>query len=652
MGDIQLKRSLCTIALALSSIAVPLGSQTSQPASPAPEATLHINSSAVLVDVLVTDRDGRPVKSLKQSDFTVSEQGKPQTISFFEEHTTAAPEKVKEIPKLPPNVFSNFSPFPEPPAVNLLLLDSLNTHTNNQSEVHRQALKFLKSAKPGSRMAIFTMGLGLHFVQGFTDDPSLLLAALNDKKNNEVQSSVMLKSMEENNAQANLVGMMSSAQSAGAGTVPSASPEMIAALSNFFAETDGAQAADRTLLTLENLQRLATFLTGFSGRKNVIWFSESFPLTRQNIVDPQLANEFEKTMAMLASARVALYPVDSRGVDTAAFYQAGNKLPGSTSAAYQIIGVDSAPSGAGGRNAPGSQVGSLQQEDQDRATSRYTEDEMAKESGGKAFMETNGLAQVIDDITSSSGDFYTLSYVPANQKMDGSYRKIEVKVAGGHYNLSYRRGYPASDAALPGSAMTMRAQEVRKLAAQNPGAVDPLIPFMDLGMPQSQQILFKVLVKPLPQKPAPDTSQATPAASSTPAAATATAPTPAKDSTPTTNLASDKGPQTNYKVDFAIDLKDLPLSQDADGDHKGALSVSIFAYDRYGNIASRKETQATLGIKPEVWAIYQKTGLLFQSQIPIPKGQYWLRIGIFDQGSGKVGTLELPLDAVTTVAQK
>jgi hypothetical protein len=200
--------------------------------------------------------------------------------------------------------------------------------------------------------------------------------------------------------------------------------------------------------------------------------------------------------------------------------------------------------------------------------------------------------------------------------------------------------------------MTMRAQEVRKLAAQNPGAVDPLIPFMDLGMPQSQQILFKVLVKPLPQKPAPDTSQATPAASSTPAAATATAPTPAKDSTPTTNLASDKGPQTNYKVDFAIDLKDLTLSQDADGDHKGALSVSIFAYDRYGNIASRKETQATLGIKPEVWAIYQKTGLLFQSQIPIPKGQYWLRIGIFDQGSGKVGTLELPLDAVTTVAQK
>jgi hypothetical protein len=258
------------------------------------------------------------------------------------------------------------------------------------------------------------------------------------------------------------------------------------------------------------------------------------------------------------------------------------------------------------------------------------------------------MAEVIDDITSSSADFYTVSYVPTNQKMDGSYRKIEVKVAGGHYNLSYRRGYPAIDASLPGSAMTIRAQELEKLAAQNPGAVDPLMPFMDLGMPQSQQILFKVLVKPIGEVPYPEASPAAPA----PDAATAAPPTPPTDRTPAINPAPKKGPLTRYKVDFAIDLKDLRLSQDSDGLHKGALSLSILAYDRYGNIVSRKETQATLAIKPEVWDIYQKTGLLFQTEIPIPKGQYWLRIGLFDLGSGKVGTLEVPLDSVTVVAKK
>ena len=84
--------------------------------------------------------------------------------------------------------------------------------------------------------------------------------------------------------------------------------------------------------------------------------------------------------------------------------------------------------------------------------------------------------------------------------MDGVFRKIDVKVAGGKYSLSYRRGYFAVDAALPGSAMSVRNQEVQKLVAQNPGAVDPLLPYMDLGMPQSEQILYKVRTVPAAER--------------------------------------------------------------------------------------------------------------------------------------------------------
>ncbi len=650
-GGIQLKRSLWTIALAAASFAIPLTAQTDQPAATTPEATLHINSRAVLVDVLVSDRDGQPVKGLKQDAFIVNEQNKPQTISFFEEHTGAPAGPPKEMPKLPPNVFSNFSPFPEPPAVNVLLLDSLNTHMENQQYIHKQALKFLKTAKPGTRMAVFAMGLGLHFIQGFTDDPTLLLAAINKKENNELQPSQVDQADAESNVNATLVGMMNATvSSAGGVSASAASPAMTAALSNFFDENFASRQTDQVLLTLQNMQRLATFLTGFSGRKNVIWFSESFPLTTQGIVDPQRSAIFANTMAMLAAARVALYPVDARGTDAPGFYGASNNLATTASAPYQIMGVDSAPNGKGGGNGPGAQVGGLQQDDQNRASARYTEEELAKDTGGKAFIGTNGLAQVIDDITSSSADFYTLSYVPANQKMDGNYRKIDVKVAGGHYNLSYRRGYPATDEALPGSSLATRAREVQKLAAQNPGAVDPLLPFMDLGMPQSEQVLFKVLVKPIAEIPAPGEGEATPTATAAPASSNA--PAPPTDSTPTTNPEPKKALPIRYKVNFAIDLGDLTLNQDADGLHKGTLSLSILAYDRYGNVASRKESQATLGIKPEVWEVYKKTGLLFGTEIQVPKGQYWLRIGIYDQGSGKVGTLEFPLDSVTNVAQK
>jgi len=590
--------------------AISMLAQNNTPDANAPVTNLRITSRSVLLDVVVTDKNGAPVTGLKQDAFSVTEQGKPQAISFFEEHKAAPQQQPVEIPKLPVNVFTNFSPIPLPPAVNVLLLDSLNTQMDNQSFVHTQAMKFLRGAKPGSRMAIFTMALGLHFVQGFTDDPAVLVAALNNKKNNEVQSSVMIKGQEETNAQQTVLGMMSApAPGAGGGTVASA--DMIAALANFFQENDDSRSVDRAIVTLTNLQRLATFLNGFPGRKNVIWFTESVPWLTGGHFSPQLEVQYKKAMEMLTAARVALYPVQAAGVWTQGFYQASTTLNPTTSMPGQLIGAN------------GAQTSSLSAESSQRNMDQETLKMYARDSGGKAFVSTNGLSEVIADINSSSADFYTLSYTPANGKMDGSLRTIDVKVAGGKYDLSYRRSYYASDEDLPGAALATRAQVVQKLAAQNPGAVDPLLPFMDLGMPQTEQILYKALIKPLSEAP----------------------PSPS-DAKPTT-----KGPQKRYSVDFALDLKDLDLKLDSNGLHNGTLTLSLIVYDRYGEVASREDHLVALNIKPDVYAIFQQTGVQLHAEIRVPKGQYWLRTGVYDQASHKVGTMEVPLAAVVE-AQK
>jgi VWFA-related protein len=590
-----------TCCIALAALAAPLHAQSAAPDASTPASTLQINTSAVLLDVIVTDHSGKPVTGLKQDAFTVTEQSKPQAISFFEEHTAAAqPAEPQEIPKFPPDVFSNFSPFPQPPAVNVLLLDSLNTRIENQAFVHQQALKFLKNSRPGSRMAIFTMGLGLHFVQGFTDDPALLFAALGNKKNNEVQSSEMLKGQEESNAQANLVGMMSAPEGNGA---TAASASMIADLQKFIQENDTSQETDRVILTLSNLQRLATFLNGFPGRKNVIWFSES-PMVAGR-VDQQTEQEWQKTRNMLAAARVAIYPVDARGVSTIGFYQADSVLPSAIGSASQVIGGS------------GAQTAMVMAEDSQRNSEQSMMKGIADDTGGRAFMNTNGLSDVMAKISAESADFYTLSYTPPDAKMDGGYRKIDVKIAGGNYNLSYRRGYFAIDAGLPGAALTTRDQAVHKLAVKNPGAVDPLLAFMDLGMPQSEQILYKAKIQPI--APKPDASAAN---------------------------QNKSGDGQSYAVDFFIDLTDLDLKLDADGLHKGVLNISLIAYDRYGHIASRKDHVVALSIKPDVYTIFQQSGVQLHAEIAVPKGQYWLRTGIYDQGSRKVGTMELPLSSV------
>jgi VWFA-related protein len=584
-------------------------SQTQQTGSAiqSEKPSLTITSQAVLVDVIVTDSSGKPVTGLPKGVFTVTEQGKPQTISFFEEHGAAPPAQAVEMPKLPPDVFTNFSSLPQPPAVNVLLLDSLNTRMEDQSYVHAQAMKFLMSAKPGTRTAIFTMGLGLHFIQGFNDDPAVLMSALGNKKNNEVESSVMLKGQDESNAQQNVIGMMS-AQAPGSGTI--ASPEMIGALQRFFAENDSSRSSDRMYVTLANLQRLSAFLQGFPGRKNIIWFAEKVPAVYATASDtsgpvtsgtPAMNDEIKRTLAMLAAARAAIYPVDARGVSGSSLYTAENNLSKANTQPSQILGGD------------GAFVTSMRSDDMERNAGKASAQLLAEQSGGRAFANTNGLSDVIDKVTSDSGYFYTLSYSPTNAKMDGSFRNLEVKVAGGKYGLSYRRGYFAVDAALPGGAMSVRNEKVAKLAGQNPGAVDPLLPFMDLGMPQSEQILYKVRIVPAAVEE---------------------------------NERVEKKDKNHYKVEFAIDLNDLKLNLDANGLHEGTLNISLIVYDRYGNLISREDHVVELNIKPDAYAVFQKDGVQLHTELAVPKGNYWLRTGVYDQASRKVGTMEVALNSV------
>ena len=559
--------------VALIGLAMPLLAQTAGPDANTPFSTLRTNSRAVLVDVIVTDSSGRPVRGLRKDGFTVTEQGKPQTISFFEEQGKAPAAQPVEMPKLPPDVFTNFSPFPQPPAVNVLLLDSLNTRMESQSYVHSQAMKFLKSAKPGTRTAIFTMGLALHFIQGFNDDPAVLAVALNNKKNIEVETPVMLKSQAEKNAQA---------------IVP---PDW----QGFFQENDESRTVDRELRTLANLQRLAAFLQGFPGRKNIIWFAEKVPggfvvENGQLISNLVIDDEIKKTYAMLGAARASIYPVDARGTSNADLFTAENNPKTSG-------GLQEVARGPGG-------------EDHERNSDQINEQLVAEQTGGRAFVNTNDLSGVIDKVTSNSAHFYALSYVPTNAKMDGGWRKIDVKVVGGKYSLSYRRGYFAVDTDLPGG---LRNKKMQRLAGQNSEAIDPLVAFMDLGMPQSQQILYKIRIVP--------------------AASGEGEPAEKKD-------------KNHYKVDFAIDLRDLKLSIDPDGLHKGTLNISLIVYDRYRNIISREDHLVGLNIKPDVYAAFQNTGVQLHAELAVPNGNFWLRTGVYDQGSRKVGTMEVALNSV------
>jgi VWFA-related protein len=586
--------------------------------------TIRLNSRAVLVDVIVTDRDNKPVQGLSKDAFKVSEQGASQGITFFEEHRGLTEDKQKAIsmPRLPEDVFSNYSPIGTPPAVNILMLDALNTPMADQIYLRQAAQRYLKSLKPGTRLAIVTLSLRLRFVEGFSDDPAVLATALGYRKNDKPEPAVLLASKEEATAQETVVGLMNQAVGAGAGAVTTAGPAaMIQSFEQFMAENQYAQTADREYRTTQALQQLATYLSSFPGRKNLIWMSGAFPLDIFGLTDMRFDDTVPRTVNLLAAARVALYPVDVRGAWTPTLHTAENKLDETVSDPQQMTGpamgfppaaTDPSSINTGHDDvttASGAMAHSLQAESAVNNSSNATMDMAAEQTGGKAFYNNNDLSVIIDKVTSASSDFYTLSYTPTDTNMNGALRKINVTVSGGKYTLSYRHGYYAREDSAPGSA-----QDAQKHAMQHAAQTsDPLAPFMDFGLPQTDQILY--------------TERIVPATPSTPSE---------------TSGKSDK-----YAVDFVVPLTDLDLKLNEDGTHKGTLNLCLIVYDKYGQIASRREHLVALNIKPDVWDVYEKNGgLQLHADVDVPKGQFWLRTGIYDDGTHKVGTMEVPFSSV------
>lgn len=618
-----MKHSRLIPTLAVLSLALPALAQT-RPEEP--QTTLRINSRAVLVDVIVTDRSGKPVTGLNKEAFTVSEQGAPQAIDFFEEHRGLSPDKAArlEYPQLPPDVFSNFSPIAAPPAVNILLIDALNTPMTDQAYLRKMTQQYLKSLKPGSRLAIFIMGMRLHFVEGFSDDPVVLARALGYQKNDKPEPAVLLQSQEESTAQSSVIGLMNQFVGAGAGALTNAAPAaMITSFEQFLQENQYAQTSDREYRTLSHLQQLASYLAAFPGRKNLIWLSGAFPLDLFGLTDMRFEENTQKTVNLLAAARVALYPVDCRGAWTQAIYAAETPRDPSATTPQQMVGpamnyappiADPSNINSGGPTVTVTSGGfdhARTTEGMQNGVSNTSMDMVAADTGGKAFYNQNDLARIIDKVVSSSSNFYTIAYTPSDMKMNGAFRKIAVRVPGGQYTLAYRHGYYAREQDKPGAA-----QDAQKVAIQQASnGIDPLQPFMDFGLPQTEQILYKARIVPSPSSN--DSAQAS------------------------------RGPHDRYGVDFAVDLKDLNLVESPDGQHKGTLVLSLIVYNKYGDILNRRDHRVVLDIKPDVWKVFQQTGVQLHADVDVPKSeQCWLRTGIYDESSHKVGTMEVPFSSV------
>jgi|SRR5580658_464117 VWFA-related protein len=585
-------------------LAAALQSQTSAPNSTEIGTTLKSNVRLVAVDVVVTDRNGRPVQGLHKETFLLDEDGHAQKITSFEEHagTQSAPAPAN-LPDLPPNVFINIPRVKATDAVTVLLFDALNTALPDQDFVRSQMFKYLKDPVPGRRMAIFTLGTRLRLIQGFTDDPAMLAAALkNLNRGAGPQLSPALPTKSETETDQKAV-----AQILDVPGIPSPQARQAAlALQGFQAEQTTAKEDLRVNMTLDAFQQLARYLAGIPGRKNLVWFSSAFPLVlfrdlkQLTIEEGHLGGQRDyservrKTDALLAQAQVAVYPLAAGGV--------------------AVGSLDDAELAPHGQAAVKAAQGTAQYDDLMQRVAFVAMEAIAEETGGRAFY-TNGLSEALAEVAANGSNYYTLSYTPTNEASDGRFRKIQVKLASGSYKLAYRRGYYADD-----------AKADRAAASKPPG--DPLQPFMGPGMPDSTEIPLALRVKAGP-------------------VSLVSQPVRAGDNDKLDKLT---GPLTRYTLDVVAAASGVRLETSANGTHHGKLEAALVAYDEEGQLLNWSVRQLDLDLDTTHYAREQENGVNFQLEIDVPKSAVYIRTGVYDVASGKAGTLEVPLSAPVIAA--
>ncbi len=408
-----------------------------------PTPTFRVTSRIVYVDVVVRDRHGHVVRGLTQNDFKVSEEGTAQKIDFFRAFTHDSPTATSNpspgaLSAGP--VPSNTSPENAvPDTINMILFDLLDTSPANQAYARTQMLKFLGTLPPGHKIALFVLADKLRMIQNVTGSSELLADAARQLL---PKVNLLFESGAAQMQHADILGTLPGFATPG-GEDNSVTADLVENLSVENFQHDQV----RNNMVNNAFRALAQATAAFTGRKNLFWLAESFPLgaiTTLQSFQPSLGSSAFRTDPSddraIAGSRIAVYPISVLGMETSGV---DASLNGRTTAA----GPD--PGGPLAQN-------TLNQQSDTRDVLRGQMEDIAAETGGEAFVGTNDIAGALRKSLDAGENYYSLVYTPTNENWNGKFRKIQVKATHKGYSLSYRRGYFALPEPPASSAGTQR----------------------------------------------------------------------------------------------------------------------------------------------------------------------------------------------------
>jgi len=418
-----------TTLLALALVAPPPAQQPPQQAQP----IFRSGAQLTVETVTVKDKAGKPIEGLTAKDFSITEDGVPQTISFVEFQRvpnasdplqaavaeSAAPAAVATRPR-PPEEQHQISPS-APGDVRyrdrrllILYFDLSAMPPNDLMRAYAAGQTFITTQmKAQDLVAIMTFqGGAVKVKHDFTGDRAQL---------DEVFDTLIYGDDKDGDG-------ISDATDTGTA----------------FGQDDAEFNILNTDRQLSALQTAATMLRSLPEQKSLVYFASGL---RLNGVDNQA--QLRATTNAAIRANVAIFPVDARGLVAEA------PLGDATRASPGGIGMFSGQLASAGMTAF--------QRSQDTLYS------LAKDTGGKALFDNNDLSRGIVQAAEAVSSYYIIGFYTTHPERDGRFHRVRISLNGGlSADLTYRQGYFADKEFAKFTAADKERQLEEALMLENP----------------------------------------------------------------------------------------------------------------------------------------------------------------------------------------
>jgi len=543
--------------------------------SPSPAAAFPSKVELVTVDAVVVDAKGRAVPGLRQSDFTVLENGTPQAVTSFEAvqlpALPAAPTTARRLP-----YSTNTSPEARQGRTFLIVFDDIHLSTAQALRAKAAVGEFLRTGvRAGDRVTLVATGGEAWWSARMPEGRDALVTILKrldgrytpDSSPDRITDWEALRIMAYDDPDVayavqrrfDSVGSMGRESSGDRQYSDSTRTQSSVGIIDPYVRTRAQEAylkaLSRRRITMAVMTRALRALAETRGRKAMVLVSQGF------VYEPDLAEMKDLVEASLR-VNVPIYFIDTRGLQALPdFMTAEFKAPFDVQDTIAVLADVT-------REAEGSE-------------------DIALDTGGFVVKNTNDLAAGILRVSAESQAYYLLGYTPADARRDGKYRRIEVRLspsAGRGLKVRARRGYYAPrDNAPPAPGREGDPEIARALDS----------PF------ERRELPLRVAAYAFDQA---------------------------------------LSERSNVVVATEIDIHELPLPLQ-DGRYTGTLAYLLEIQHRETGEIVRDDQKIEMAVRPETRESLARSWYLFSRDVTLPKGGYQARVVVRDLGSGRIGSV-------------